>query len=121
MAMASHPIHVICWISLCAGLASVGATFMTAPVDEKIIRAFVEKIKPMGFWKGHNEGFASERSFGLSIFYWLLGTASIYSGMFGIGYLLRLQPVPGVALLAFCLVSLVIMVRGMNRVDQNLG
>ena len=116
-AMASHPIHVICWISLTAGLASIVATFVTAPVDEEKIREFVEKVRPMGFWKGHNEGFASERSFGLSVFYWLLGTASIYSGMFGIGYLLRLQYFPGLALLLFCAVSLVIMVRGMNRVD----
>ncbi len=68
--------------------------------------------------KGHNAGFASERSFGVSVLYWILGTASIYAGMFGIGFLLRLEYATGVSLMIFCLLTLVIMVRGMARLDE---
>jgi SSS family solute:Na+ symporter len=60
----------------------------------------------------------SERSLGLSVIYWLMGSVSIYSGMYGIGYLLRLQYLPGLALLVLCIVTLVFMVKGMLRVDQ---
>ena len=116
--MASHAIHVICWISLFAALASIIATLLTPPVDEALIQRFVQKVRPLGFWKGHNEGYPSERTLGASVVYWLLGTGSIYAGMFGVGYLLRLQYVTGGVLLVICLVSLVIMVRGMGRIDQ---
>jgi solute:Na+ symporter, SSS family len=116
--MATHPIHVICWISLVAGAASVLATLLTPPVEEQLLRNFVEKIRPLGFWKGHNTGFSSERSLGLSVYYWLLGTVSIYAGMFGIGHLLRLQYTQGLGLLLLCLVTLVMMLRGMERIDR---
>ena len=116
--MASHAIHVICWISLFAALASIIVTVLTPPVEESLIRQFVQKVRPLGFWKGHNEGYPSERTLGASVVYWLLGTGSIYAGMFGVGYLLRLQYVTGGVLLLLCLVSLIIMVRGMARIDQ---
>ncbi|MEH6608997.1 MAG: sodium:solute symporter family protein [Halioglobus sp.] len=116
--MASHAIHVICWISLVSATAAVVATLLTAPVDEAVIRRFVEKVRPMGFWKGHNAGFPSERSLGLSVAYWLLGTTSLYAGMFGVGYLLRLEYTIGLLLLAYCAVSLFAMIRGMGKIDR---
>jgi solute:Na+ symporter, SSS family len=115
--MASHAIHVICWISLFAAIASVIATLLTAPVDEELLRKFVAKTRPMGFWKDYSEGYAPERGFGLSLWYFALAGVSIYSGMFGVGYLLRLDTVLGVALLALCACSLFIVVRGMGRID----
>ena len=116
--LASHPVHVICWISLCAGGASIAATLLTAPVDEALIRRFVEKVRPMGFWKGHNAGYSPVRSLRASLCYWALGTVSIYAGMFGIGYLLRLQYGLGCALLVVSVACLVPMITGMTRVDR---
>ena len=116
--MASHAIHVICWISLFAALASIIVTLSTAPVEEARLRAFVAKIRPMGFWNGYSEGYEPERGLGLSAWYFALGGVSIYAGMFGVGYLLRLQTLQGVGLLVLCLVCLVAMVRGMGRLDS---
>ncbi len=116
--MASHAIHVICWISLFAALASIIVTLLTAPVEEARLRAFVAKIRPMGFWNGYSEGYEPERGLGLSAWYFALGGVSIYAGMFGVGYLLRLQTLQGVGLLVLCVVCLVAMVRGMGRLDS---
>ena len=117
--MASHPVHVICWISLSTGVASVIATLLTQPVEESRLRDFASKVHPMGFWNGHNAGFSSERGLLVSVGYWLLGTVSIYAGMFGIGYLLRLEYATGLVLLVLCLVTLLLMIRGMNGVDRH--
>lgn len=116
--MASHAIHVICWISLVSAVAAIAATLLTAPVDDERLRKFVAKTRPMGFWKDYSEGHAPERNFGLSLWYFVLGGVSIYAGMFGVGYLLRLQTVIGLGLLAVSVVGLVVMVRGMGRIDQ---
>lgn len=115
--MASHAIHVICWISLFAAAASLLATMVTAPVDPALLREFVRRTRPMGLWKDYAEGFAPERSFGQSLKYFVLAGVSIYAGMFGVGYLLRLQTSAGLALLALCAICLVIVVRGMGRID----
>jgi SSS family solute:Na+ symporter len=93
-------------------------TLLTKPVDEQQLRKFVEKVSPMGFWKGHNKGSVSERNFASSVFYWLQGTAAIYAAMFGIGYLLRLEYVLGAGLLVIGVVMLVLMVRGMGQLDR---
>jgi hypothetical protein len=116
--MAVHAIHVICWISLISSVVAIAVTMLTKPIDEAQLRRFVEKVKPMGFWKGHNKGFTSERSFALSVFYWLLGTGAIYAAMFGIGYLLRLEYLSGTMLLVFGVAALWYMVRGMSKIDR---
>jgi hypothetical protein len=116
--MASHPVHVIGWISLLAGIGSVIATLATRPVDESILRDFVQRVRPMGFWKGHNDGYSSERGLAASLLYWCTGTVSIYAGMFGIGYLLRLETALGLGLLALCAVSLAVTVHGINAIDR---
>jgi Na+/proline symporter len=116
--MASHPVHVIGWISLAAGIGSVIATLATRPVDESILQEFVQRVRPMGFWNGHNDGYSSERGLAASLFYWCTGTVSIYAGMFGIGYLLRLETMLGLGLLAVCAVSLAVTVYGINAIDR---
>ncbi len=116
--MSSHDFHTISWIALLSCVASLIATFLTEPVDDRLLKQFVKIIRPIGFWKGHNGDFSSERSFKESVFYWLLGTTSIYAGMFGTGYLIRLEYLTGIFLLMFCAISMVIMIKGMNQVDS---
>jgi len=116
--MASHPIHVICWISLISGSAALVVTLLTKPVDDQQLQKFVQKVSPMGFWKDHNKGSVSERNFVSSVFYWLQGTAAIYAAMFGVGYLLRLEYLLGAGLLITGIVLLVLMIRGMGEIDR---
>ncbi len=117
--MASHPVHVISWISLCAGIASVLVTFLTAPVPEEKLRAFAARVRPMGAWNGYNEGYDSERRLGESLLWWLTGTVSVYAGMFGIGHLLRLEMAWGIGLMVLCAVTLVATVWGLGRIDDH--
>ena len=117
--LASHAIHVICWISLFAALASIIATLITSPVDPELLREFVRRTRPMGFWGDYTHGdFKPERSFAESLLYFALAGISIYAGMFGIGYLLRLEMATGLGLMTLCLLSLVVVVRGMARIDR---
>ncbi|WKD49879.1 sodium:solute symporter family protein [Microbulbifer spongiae] len=118
--MASHPIHVICWISLAAALVSVITTLLTPPVEAARIRAFAARVKPLGFWRGYNVGQQQPvRGFWLSALCWLLGTASLYAGMFGVGYLLRLEPATGVALLLACALLLWATLRGLSLIGTD--
>ena len=119
--MASHPIHVICWISFASAAVAVFTTLLTPPVAEEQLKAFAVKVKPLGFWRGHNAGQQPARGFWLSALCWMLGTASLYAGMFGVGYLLRLQWLSGIALLAACLLLLWAMLRGMAVVNEGRG
>jgi len=116
--MASHPIHVICWISLIAGSISLLVTYLTPQVPDEQLQKFVEKVHPMGHWKGHNSGFNSERSFKQSVFFFLLGTCAIYAGMFGIGYLLRLEYLIGCSLIFSFAIMIYIMIKGMSKIDM---
>ncbi|WP_162846123.1 sodium:solute symporter family protein [Seongchinamella sediminis] len=119
LAMADHAIHVICWISLFAALASVVATLLTAPADPELLREFVRRTRPMGFWGDYSQGgFEPERNFAESLLYFALAGISIYAGMFGIGYALRLETGMGLGLIALSLLSLVVVVRGMGRIDR---
>ena len=119
IAMANHAIHVICWISLFAALASIVATLLTSPADPELLREFVRRTRPMGFWRDYAQaGFEPERNFAESLLYFILAGVSIYAGMFGVGYTLRLETWAGLGLIALSLVSLVIVVRGMGRIDR---
>ena len=117
--MASHPVHVIAWISLASGIGSVAATLLTEPVDEAILQEFARRTRPMGFWKGRNAGYSPERSLAATLVYWCTGTVSIYAGMFGLGYLLRLDYAIGLGLMALCAASMLVTVRGINAVDRH--
>ena len=50
-----------------------------------------------------------------------MGGVSIYAGMFGVGYLLRLDYPTGAGLLILSMISLVVMVRGMSRISADKG
>ena len=117
-AMASHSIHVICWISVAAAVVSLIATLLTPAVDDAALRKFVQLTRPIGFWKDLNQGFPAQRSFLESTVYFIIGTVGIYAGMFGIGYLLQLELVLGLGLILLSIVTIVIIVRGMRRIES---
>jgi hypothetical protein len=117
-AMASHPIHVICWISFAAGTAALLVTWLTPPVKEVQLRRFVTRVQPMGFWRDLGSADVAGRSLLASCGYWLLGTVAIYLLMFGIGYLCRLQWGLGTAMVIGGVSGLVVMIRGMDALDR---
>jgi len=116
--MANHSIHVICWISLISAVISLAVTLLTPAVDDESLKRFAQKVRPMGFWRDYNKESMPERGFVESLLYFLLGCIAIYTGMFGIGYLLRLEYFIGWSLLGVFALSLTIMVRGMNRLER---
>ncbi len=117
--MANHPIHVICWISLVSTLSAISMTFLTPAVDDDILKRFVAKVKPIGFWKTLNTEHPARRNFRDSCFYFLLGCVGLYSGMFGLGYLLKLDYILGGSLLITFVISMFLMIKGMNRISSN--
>jgi len=117
-AFASHPIHVICWISLASGIAAVTATYLTAPVEHAQLARFVEKVRPMGFWGQFDRGHAPSQRLVGSVTYWLLGTLAVYSLLFGAGYVLRTQWLVGASMLGVGGIMLVLTIRGMQRTSD---
>ncbi len=116
--MASHPIHVISWVSLASCVAAITATLLTKPTSDEQLKRFVEKVQPMGFWPDHvNRGSARGKLL-QSIINWGLGVVSVYSALFGIGYLLRLEHGIGWALLITSAATLWLMVRRMSETGE---
>ncbi|MDC3393267.1 Na+:solute symporter [Luminiphilus sp.] len=116
--MASHPIHVISWISLVSCVAALTATFLTAPVNKAQLYKFFERVQPIGFWGAvgevKNDG-NRLKQMGIS---WVLGVIAVYSGLFGIGHLLREERVIGLILLAFGVACFKSMLTRLSAADQ---
>lgn len=113
--LATHPIHVICWISLASGITAITVTYLTAPVDRSQLERFVKKVRPMGFWNGLDSEHTPSRQLLASAAYWLLGTLAVYLLLFGAGYVLRTAWFVGSAMLLAGGVMLFLMVKGMQR------
>ena len=69
----------------------------------------------MGFWPDHVNRGAARGKLLQSIINWGLGVVSVYSALFGIGYLLRLEHGIGWALLITSAATLWLMVRRMSE------
>jgi hypothetical protein len=115
--MASHPIHVICWVSFAAGASALLVTWLTPPVTDAQLKRFVARVQPMGFWRDLAAD-AAGRSLLVSCGFWVLGTVGIYLLMFGLGFLCRLQWVAGTLMVAGGLLALLVMIRGMGALDR---
>jgi SSS family solute:Na+ symporter len=76
------------------------ATFLTPPVDKAQLSIFVERTQPIGFWGAvggaRNDG-TRLKQMAIS---WVLGVIAVYSGLFGLGYLLRGEWTVGLLLTA---------------------
>lgn len=63
-------------------------TYITPPTEPSTLMNFYQKIKPIGFWGQYTSTTPPPNKFSLLIMSWFLGIIGIYSGLFGIGYLL---------------------------------
>jgi hypothetical protein len=93
------------------GLTTVGwitVTLLTAPTDEDTLRDFHARIRPQGpGWRAViGEDGEGEAPGGLAAgaLAWFLGCVAVYAALFGTGFLLYGQTVPG-ALLAVVAVA----------------
>ncbi|MEX2609254.1 MAG: sodium:solute symporter family protein [Gemmatimonadota bacterium] len=86
---------VIVAVSMSAALA---ATFLTAPVPRPHLAAFVERVRPPGWWGGL-AGAAPRRAMAWVGLAWAAGNTAVFSLMFGGGHLLFGRPFTGAALL----------------------
>ena len=114
-ALASHPIHVICWISLASGVAAVTATYLTAPVERSQLVRFVRRVRPMGFWSQVDGEYTPPQPLLGSVVYWLLGTVAVYLLLFGTGYVLRTDWLAGVSMLSAGGILLLVTIKGLQR------
>jgi Na+/proline symporter len=73
-------------------LASLAATWLTAPVPHEHLAAFVRRVRPMGWWRDL-PGAAPRRVFPLLTLGWAAGTIGVFGLMFSTGYLLVGHPV----------------------------
>jgi len=91
--------YLLFWIVLLSASAALAATFLTPPVSEATLRRFIAKTSPFGFWKGLTSEQAERKNLASKMYMWILGVVATFSGMFGIGYLVRLNWPTGLALL----------------------
>jgi len=82
--------YLLVWIVLASTLISICATLLTKPVENEVLKKFITRVKPFGFWKG----MVFEKQMNLQIIkkkiiIWILAVLMIFSGMFSIGYFLR--------------------------------
>jgi hypothetical protein len=88
------------------GVTTVGwftVTLLTPPTDRATLQSFYDRIRPMWWgWRGAvaTRGPDPEESVTAAFLCWFLGLVTIYTALFGTGYLIYGSPLPGVACLA---------------------
>lgn len=93
-------------------------TFLTRPVDKDHLIRFYQKIRPGGLWekiKKEIPGIKSEGTLLPDIFNWILGTALIYSALFGFGKIILLEARKGLIFLVITIVSAFFLYKNLSR------
>ena len=85
-------------------VAWLGVTFLTPPADDATLQGFYDAIRPVGKgWTRFREsgagGAGAHESLTPAFLGWFLGCTAVYSALFGTGYLLYGQFLPGVVCL----------------------
>ncbi|PKA15772.1 sodium transporter [Leptospira haakeii] len=109
--------YLLFFTALGSVIVSILVTFMTAPVPDKVLDAFVAKLQPFGFW-GKWGGVSARKKFYSRIRIWLLAIFSLYAWLFGIGYILQLKYTLGVVFLIFGIISGLIVLKLWEKKDS---
>jgi len=112
---ATHPYHVISYVGLISGIVCITATFMTKPVDQQQLIKFIEKVHPMGFWSKVKPDYQPEGKLSTSIVTWAIGSASVYLGLFGTGYIVRTEYGYGLLLITLSIISFLIVYKRLSQ------
>lgn len=111
---ATHPFHVISYVSLISGIICITATFITKPVDQSLLLKFIEQVRPMGFWSKVKPDYKPAVRLSTSLITWVMGSASVYLGLFGTGYIVRTDYGYGMILVGLSLVSFFVVYRRLS-------
>ena len=107
--------YLLSWIVLSSVSASIISTIVTKPVEEEVLRQFIVRVKPFGFWKGMVSEKQGARLMIKRIFMWILGVITTFSGMFSIGYFLMSQWMLGLLHLIMSTVCFLVLLRLMSE------
>jgi len=107
--------YLLFWIVAISTVASLTATLMTPPTGDSALQRFVDRVSPFGFWGGRVPEGGMSGIFGERVRVWLLGVICTFSGMFGIGHLLKLNWMAGATLSLVSAVTFVLLLKLMSR------
>ena len=101
--------------------ASIAVTFLTKPVENEVLRRFIARVKPFGFWKG----MVFEKHINLHIIkkriiMWVLSVVTTFSGMFSIGYFLRGPRITGFICFVVSMFCFWLVIRLMSEQNNEL-
>ncbi|MBE8365311.1 sodium:solute symporter family protein [Leptospira borgpetersenii] len=94
--------YLLFWVAIGSVAVSILVTLTTPPVSKDTLDAFVKRADPFGFWKGQGSKERLE-DFQEKIVLWILGTVSLFFGMFSLGCFFLLKFWQG----ACCLIGFV--------------
>lgn len=106
--------YTLPWIVGISAAVWVPVTLLTRPADEGRLRAFCDRVRPMGRWgrfRREESGDSLARWIGL----WLGATAALYAFLFGGGFLLLGRPAMGAFLLALAVGGGTVIFRALHR------
>jgi len=93
---------------------SLAVTFLTAPEDASVLRAFYERVRPAGWWEpvARAAGLPHQRLGARPIFEVLAATIGVYAALLGTGWMILGSPGLGASSVAVALLLFVWVVRG---------
>lgn len=94
-------------------------TFLTKPTDEKVLKAFYQKIRPQGFWKPFYQADIQPKSTGALFGAWLSGVLLVYASLFSLGYWILDEGSSALYWTAATLIGLIGLLYFMKRSDLN--
>ncbi|MFH1278379.1 MAG: sodium:solute symporter family protein [Candidatus Eisenbacteria bacterium] len=106
--------YTLPWIVGISALVWVPVTFLTPPASEERLRAFCDRVRPLGRWGPYRRE-RSDDSLLRWIVLWLGATAVLYAFLFGGGFLILGRPAFGAALLAGAASGGVLIFRTLHR------
>ena len=113
-----HVYYSICMTAFVSGVVAIIVTYLTKPVSEEQLQIFVNKVEPMGWWKGLDAKIPRKRSVSFAILLWMVGSAAIYIIMFGMGYVVRTEYALGCGMIAAGSVLTWLLIKGLERADK---
>jgi SSS family solute:Na+ symporter len=120
-ALGFEPLHPSLMLVLGVVITTAGwisVTLVTPATDAGTLQAFYDRIRPFNAgWKAAVHTVPTEGRFTAALLSWVLGCAVVYAALFGTGYFLYGQPLPG----AVCMVVVALAAAGVFKNLRNVG
>jgi Na+/proline symporter len=110
---ASHEIFAVN-VALSA-VVWITVALVTPPDDREHRRAFVERVRPLGWWKGAPSADPSGAGLRSRLALWGVSTVGLYGWLFGTGHLLLLDWTAGLLLTGVGVAATIFVLRGMRQ------